>query len=643
MRYQERIYIQNDNGAVRNRDLLNVNMSSDICVFNNPMYVLSGASKINCCVCPDTLVGHDTYSGGTVILPTTVTWNDCEDPLTIIRASINQAMIAFSISGETALPNFIEVEELNCGRIIKWKSNGGNEEAWTVNQIDGTFDNYFILDYTNTQNTIHKSTIIGSGDGYYCCDNQYASAYETWNNFLNTITLTGNINYYLDVPYTSATSCNVTKTPCTTGSTGTTYIISANTQTIPFTFDFTGNTSSFTANSATFKYEIYKYNTDAGMFYVPPVYKSETIEYSAFSGTNSIVQSLPISGLSMDGEYLVKGYFNYNVCTEFMGKLGKTVDTLQYRGGLKYGLYNGNEDYFFRAIKAAETPIFQATASNTTTPTGLNQLPIFPDAGINSIVIPINIVGQIILTLNGLVLTQDYDYTVNGNIITLSGQTVEDDIITVISGTDGAANNLQGDSILVGETIASGPTDSQGSNRAYLNTTTGKYEIYTNVTPSVGNKIVVMLNGATLADGVDYYQSVSNLNRIILEGDLQSDDIVTIVYYAQTNVVNGLITNTPTVAWTVKEAPQAVNGIFSLEVSTGSTFSDFYYSGNTPYTILETQYTDTFIASGAIGTTLYYRVKNSKNYITLCGDVVNSIAYSEIIPIVIQTNAINSY
>lgn len=476
MRYQERIYIQNDNGAVRNRDLLNVNMSSDICVFNNPMYVLSGASKIDC----------SGYTGTTYVVPTTQT-------------------------------------------------------------------------------------------------------------------------------------------------------------TIPMEFQFTGNTNSFTANSATFKYEIYKYNTDAGMFYVPPVYKSEPIQYSAFSGTNSIVQSLPISGLSMDGEYLVKGYFNYNVCTEFMGKLGKTVDTLFYRGGSEYGLYNGNEDYFFRAIKAAETPIFQATASNTTTPTGLNQLPIFPDAGINSIVIPINIVGQIILTLNGLVLTQDYDYTVNGNIITLSGQTVEDDIITVISGTDGAANNLQGDSILVGETIASGPTDSQGSNRAYLNTTTGKYEIYTNVTPSVGNKIVVMLNGATLADGVDYYQSVSNLNRIILEGDLQSDDIVTIVYYAQTNVVNGLITNTPTVAWTVKEAPQAVNGIFSLEVSTGSTFNDFYYSGNTPYTILETQYTDTFIASGAIGTTLYYRVKNSKNYITLCGDVVNSTAYSEIIPIVIQTNAINSY
>ena len=40
---------------------------------------------------------------------------------------------------------------------------------------------------------------------------------------------------------------------------------------------------------------------------------------------------------------------------------------------------------------------------------------------------------------------------------------------------------------------------------------------------------------------------------------------------------------------------------------------------------------------------LYYRIKNQKNYVTMCGDIVSSTAYSEIIPIVIQTNAINSY
>jgi hypothetical protein len=33
MRYQERIYIQNNNDAVRNKDILSFNMSSDMSIF----------------------------------------------------------------------------------------------------------------------------------------------------------------------------------------------------------------------------------------------------------------------------------------------------------------------------------------------------------------------------------------------------------------------------------------------------------------------------------------------------------------------------------------------------------------------------------------------------------------------------------
>ena len=474
MRYQERIYIHNNNGAVRNRDILNVNMSSDICIFNNPTYTLDGASK----TCPDNL--------------------------------------------------------------------------------------------------------------------------------------------------------------------GSTYIISTAT-TIPVTFNFIGNIDSFTANSATFKYEIYKYNVEGEMFYIPPVYKSDIIQYSAFSGTNSINQSIAVSGLSMDGEYLVKGYFDYDVCTEFMNRLGKKVDTLLYRNGLEYGLYDGNEDYFFRAIMAAETPIFQVTISNVIPATSLNQLTIMPDGGLNTIIIPITIDGQIIVTLNGLLLAQDYDYTLSGSVLTLSGETVSDDIITIISGTFGSTDRLQSDNIFISTIIPSGSSNNQGSNKAYFNTTSGKYEIYTTVTPKIGNALIVMLNGAILTDGIDYYQSTSNLKRIILEGDLQLDDIITISYYALTTIVNGIITNTPLVGWSVSNAPQLDNGTFSLEVSTGDTFNTFYYSGNTPYVAGQTQYTDTFIASGSIGTKLYYRVKNSKNFVSFCGNIINSTIYSEIIPLTIQTNSINSY
>ena len=51
MRYQQPIYIQNDYG-VRNKDILNQNMSSDLCVFVAPKFTMSGASKLDCeCGC----------------------------------------------------------------------------------------------------------------------------------------------------------------------------------------------------------------------------------------------------------------------------------------------------------------------------------------------------------------------------------------------------------------------------------------------------------------------------------------------------------------------------------------------------------------------------------------------------------------
>lgn len=474
MRYQERIYIQNENGAVRNKDILNVNMSSDMCIFESPLFNLSGASKIDC-----------------------------------------------------------------------------------------------------------------------------------------------------------------------TGTTGTSYVISTAT-TIPLTFQFTANTETFSANSATFKFEVYKYDTNKLSFTIPPVYQSGVIEYSAISATSATTQYIPVSGISLDGDYLVKGYYMYPVCTFFGNKLGKTIDTLSYRGGSEFGIYDNKLDYYFIALKQAEIPKFALNGSNTPPASQLNQQTILPEDGQTVITITNTYSGAFVFTLNGLVLANNYDYTFSGNVVTLNSSCVKGDIITVIYVTSGG-NNLIGDNISVNVPVVSGITNAEGTNKVYYDTTTGKYELFTTVTPSKNGSIIVMLNGATLSSGIDYYQSSSNPKRIILEGDIVLDDMITIVYFPMTNVVNGLITNTPTVVWTITASPELNNGYFSLEVSTGSTFSTYMYSGYTTYVPNQSIYSDTFTASGSVGTILYYRVKNEKDYVTLCGDIVTTIAYSETIPLTVQTNSINTY
>jgi hypothetical protein len=430
------------------------------------------------------------------------------------------------------------------------------------------------------------------------------------------------------------------KIDCTGSTSGSSYVVSATT--LPFTFYFTANTNTFTATTADFKYEIYKYNTVANAFITPAIYTSLPISYSEISGTSSYTVNVPISGLSLDGEYLIKSFYDFNICTDYLNKLGKKINTRSFINGTEYGLYDKNLDYYFMAMNPADIPILSKTSSNTPPPSRLFQQIILPEPDTNILLITNNVAGEFILTLNGLVLANEYDYTYSGNVITLSANTSKDDIVSVIYTTFGG-NNLTSDVIDISAPIVSGTTNNQGDNLVYFNTTTNKYELYTSTTPFDDSSIIVMINGATLTNGIDFYQSTSNNKRIILEGIVMVDDIITIVYFPKTNVVNGLITNTPTISWTINNPPQKINGVFTLEVSTGTTFNTLFTSATTEYQLGVVAYSTSFIASGDVGTNLYYRIKNEKNYETFCGQYVGSISYSETIPLTIQTNSINSY
>lgn len=478
MRYQERIYIQNENKAVRNKDILNVNTSSDICIFETPVFSLSGASKLDC------------SSGGT---------------------------------------------------------------------------------------------------------------------------------------------------------SGTSYIITGSTDTIPLTFNFTANTSSFIDNSATFKFEVYKYSNIIQEFLSTAVYKSPQIEYSAFSATNSTTQLVPSDQLNLDGEYIIKPFFQFGVCTDFLSRLNKNVDTSIFINGSMYGIYNPETDYYFIAIRQAEIPKFISNSSNSLPASSLTQNIFDVVSGQTTFIISNYVAGNFILTFNGMVLAKDLDYSLSGQVITLFEECVYDDIVTIIYTTN-SSNSFVGDNYEITTPILSGATDGQGSNaKTYYNTTTGKYEVYTSVPPSAGNVVLMMLNGVTLAHGIDYYQSTSNTKRLILTGNLVIGDIITLVYFPVIGVINGLNTNEPLVTWVVDNPPAQNNGYFSLEVAYDDIFSSMYYSGQTDYIVGGTYYSDSFTATGSVGTQLYYRIKNNKDYKTICGDILNSVTYSDIIPVTIQTNSINTY
>jgi hypothetical protein len=163
------------------------------------------------------------------------------------------------------------------------------------------------------------------------------------------------------------------------------------------------------------------------------------------------------------------------------------------------------------------------------------------------------------------------------------------------------------------------------------------------VTPSNANDIVVNLNGVTLANNIDYYLSTSNPKRIILEGNLVVGDILNLYYVSNTDAQGDIDTTSIGVNWSIDTPPQLVNGEFIVELADDENFTNIITTGKTDYVVGSTNYAITLNLTGSVGDVQYYRVKNIKKYEDICGNLIETTAYSEIIDITIQTNAINSY
>ena len=440
------------------------------------------------------------------------------------------------------------------------------------------------------------------------------------------------------------------------------YILDKTQTSIPFTFTFTGNTDTFLNTNASFKYEIYKYLPKSRVFKVPPVYQSGTYLYSSFSGTNEINVSIPIENLGLDGDYIIKGYFESEVCTDFLKRLGKKIDTSTYKNGELYSIYVPNSDYYFVAIEEAEVPQFNANGSDepTYSPVSIYQQVILVDFSQegnidaesdvpelyertgSTFVLTNDYVGDVLVTLNGLTLSKGIDYNLSGQVLTFIGTVSNEDIITIYY-TRTLSTKLTSNTILINSIIPSGVTGGQGTNKYFYNTTSEKYEIYTTNEPLMLTRIIVILNGVTLTEGIDFYRSTTNPNRIILNGSLMVGDIITVIFYPKTIVIDGITQTNNYVGWSIDNGPTIENGEFNLQLSSDINFSSATISSIVPYQINVTNYSGILTITGDVGTKLYYRVKNIKNYESICGDPIESIAYSEIVPVVIQSNAINSY
>jgi hypothetical protein len=456
------------------------------------------------------------------------------------------------------------------------------------------------------------------------------------------------------------------------GSTGV-YVIDRVTGGTEFDFAFVFPSSQFSGftndRNLNFRYEIYKFFESSGNFRKPVLYNAGYFDKDNFSvvkgGDYVLNQKIPYNSLNLDGDYLIKGYFLGDVLTDYGKRLGQTIDTSEYKFGSDNKYYNrlSFRDWYFSANYKADTPIIGLTAPTTSELGTLRVISNYISCQSASTATTIcntgttyilgsDINGDVLVSLNGEVLSVDVDYTLSAStnlegepvkIIELFTGTTTGDVLTYAFVTNGDANNFRYETIDIDFPIVSGVTGGQGDNNVYYNTTKNKFELYTEITPVSGNDIYITINGATLANDIDYYQSISDPKRIILEGAIFSGDVINIYYNSLANISDDIFDSSHIITWSVDNAPQAVNGFFTVEVSNFKSLSAITQSATTDYVVNQNDYRANLTFSGDVNTVQYYRIKNTKEYRTMCGDKIISEAYSEIIPITIRFNSINSY
>jgi hypothetical protein len=393
--------------------------------------------------------------------------------------------------------------------------------------------------------------------------------------------------------------------------------------------------------------EIYKYDKSVSAF-TNSVLTNFNISNSNLSGNsyNDIVIPSLVIG---EGEFLIKSYWDYKINTLVAKQQNSRKNSVNtYRRGIQYGLYYPETDWYFINVFEAEKPLF----NNSTSPEqgGINTLRVYSNFTVSGQTdYSFDGVADPIVSYNGSVLAKNIEYsaitTGVTSIIRLNFIPLDNQVLTYAYITDGSQDSLYADLYNVTSAIPSGTTGTQGvSDRVFYNTTHNKYEFYLLTQPA--SDVLLSINGSLLYKDVEYYNSLTDSRRIILEENISVSDVIE-AFYQPANAINGGIsTNKPTISWSINSAPLDVNGRFVIEVTDPSdtTFQNIIYSGVVDYVVSQKTYSDIITLTNAVaGDKFIYRVKNEKFYTPIMGEIIYTVNYSDINKIEILTNVGNSY
>ena len=396
--------------------------------------------------------------------------------------------------------------------------------------------------------------------------------------------------------------------------------------------------------------EIYKYDQTSKEFSSSAL-QTFNLPYESLSGNNTNILSILSANIG-EGEFFVKSYWGYNINTLIAKQQQLSKNSINtYKRGELYGLYVPETDWYFINIIEAGQPQF----NNSVAPLigGINELTVstqFTQAGKTDYYV--QSLSDPVVAYNGLVLAKNIEYSAvtdgfSGSptpFIRLLFTPLDNQILTYAYVTDGSSNDLLADLYTISG-ITSGNTGTQSdTDRVFYNTTENKYEFYLISVPAAD--IILSVNGSVLTNNIEYFTSISDPRRIILDITLNNGDIIEAFYTPTAGISGGISTNKPIISWSIPNAPTNISGKFTIEVAAedDTDFNTILYSEEVDYVLGQKTYSKIITLTNAkAGDNFIYRVKYEIFYTPIVGEIIYSVNYSNIVYINILTNFGESY
>lgn len=456
-------------------------------------------------------------------------------------------------------------------------------------------------------------------------------------------------------------------TGTTSASTGVYIVDTLSSLTFTAIFDnLSGYTNSFFSGNNGIKFDLYQRSTPTNILIsssvdnpyvisatiVNPVFSTNLITSTGFLVRDNLsAYTVNYSATTFtynlnsfeEGEYLIKGLFKWTRCTYFSNFIGAEYYEQNRSGILPYSIYDEDRDYYFIYLTKAQKPtIYSSVVGSDTLPFSVKS---FVPGCDGQVEFPVNLNlisnSNLLVTVNGVVLSTDEYVFSSSTLFITGGYLLTTDVITI------AYSNAENSPPIYTESykITSIPNKTYPSvgEKIIFNTNTNKYEYWldyeTNGAP------IFSINGQILSNEIDFYVSSSDRRRIILEVTPNINDIVTVFYNSVMKLGNNITTNIFTLNWNLTIRPVNNLGYFLIEItnSNDTNFTNPIYTGVTFYIKNELFYSIDIPFSGSYGDKFLARVINYKNYYTVLGELIQTVNYSDIVPLTITTNALNNY